>query len=60
MSYVVDPLRWKGDISAVWDAGSAVGTGGTNNWILETAGTATNFIPQTACSSMTLLLALVR
>lgn len=45
VSYVVDPLRWKGDISAVWDAGSAVGTGGTNNWILETAGTATNFIP---------------
>lgn len=31
VSYVVDPLRWKGDISAVWDAGSAVGTGGTNN-----------------------------
>ena len=45
VSYVIDQLRWKGDISAVWDAGSAVGTGGTNNWILETAGTATNFIP---------------
>lgn len=45
VNYVVDQLRWKGDVSAVWDAGTAVGTGGTNNWILETAGTATNFIP---------------
>lgn len=45
VNYVVDQLRWKGDVSAVWDAGTAVGTGGTSNWILETAGTATNFIP---------------
>jgi autotransporter-associated beta strand protein len=45
VNYIVDQLRWKGDVSAVWDAGTAVGTGGTNNWMLETAGTATNFIP---------------
>jgi autotransporter-associated beta strand protein len=45
VSYVIDQLRWKGDVSAVWDAGTAVGTGGTNNWVLETAGTVTNFIP---------------
>ncbi|MEI6247823.1 MAG: autotransporter-associated beta strand repeat-containing protein [Verrucomicrobiota bacterium] len=45
VNYVVEQLRWKGNVSSVWDAGTAVGTGGTNNWTLETAGTATNFIP---------------
>ena len=45
VNYLVEQLRWKGNVSSVWDAGTAVGTGGTNNWTLETAGTATNFIP---------------
>lgn len=45
VNYVVEQLRWKGNTSSVWDAGTAVGTGGTNNWTLETAATATNFIP---------------
>lgn len=45
VDYVVEQLRWKGNVSSDWDAGTAVGTGGTNNWVLETAGTVTNFIP---------------
>lgn len=44
VTYTIDPLVWKGDVSAAWDAGAAVGTGGTANWQLQTAGTATNFI----------------
>ncbi|MFM1903250.1 MAG: hypothetical protein RLZZ440_1150 [Planctomycetota bacterium] len=43
-AYVVDSLVWKGSASSVWDRGTAVGSGGTDNWLLETAATATNFI----------------
>ena len=44
MTYTIDPLVWKGDVSAAWDVGTGVGAGGTSNWQLQTAGTATNFI----------------
>ena len=43
-AYVIDPLVWTGATSTVWDRGSAIGVGGTPNWQLQTAGTATNFI----------------
>jgi autotransporter-associated beta strand protein len=33
-----------GGINSDWDIGTAAGVGGTNNWKLATAGTATNFI----------------
>ncbi len=39
-----DTLKWKGDLSSVWDVGSAANVGGTNNWQLVTGGTATNYI----------------
>jgi len=44
VTYTIDPLVWKGDVSGAWDVGTAVGAGGTANWQLQTAGTATNFI----------------
>ena len=43
-AYVIDPLVWTGATSTVWDRGSAIGVGGTPNWQLQTAATATNFI----------------
>ena len=39
-----DTVKWAGGISSDCDIGSAAGVGGTNNWKLATAGTATNFI----------------
>jgi autotransporter-associated beta strand protein len=44
VTYSLDTLVWKGDTSTTWDRGSAVGTGGTPNWLLQRGGTATNFI----------------
>jgi len=44
VTYTLDSLAWKGDASSIWDRGSAVGTGGTQNWLLQTGSTATNFI----------------
>ena len=43
-AYAIDPLVWTGAVSSTWNKGSAVGAGGTQNWQLQTAGTATNFI----------------
>src|SRR5262249_13003460 len=41
----VDSIRWNGDLSANWDVGAAVGTGGTNNWRLSSnPAVATNFV----------------
>jgi autotransporter-associated beta strand protein len=39
-----DTVKWKGGINDIWDAGTAAGVGGTNNWQLVAAGGATNFI----------------
>jgi autotransporter-associated beta strand protein len=44
VTYTLDSLVWKGDASSIWDRGSAVGSGGTQNWLLQTGGSATNFI----------------
>ena len=44
VTYTIDPLIWKGDVSATWDVGTGVGAGGTSNWQLQTAGTTTNYI----------------
>lgn len=43
-TYVVDSLVWKGNTSVAWDRGITIGSGGTENWQLATAGTATNFV----------------
>ena len=41
----VDSIVWRGDLSATWDVGTAIGTGGTNNWRLSSnPATATNFV----------------
>ena len=40
----VDVVRWRGDASTAWDAGSAIDVGGTANWRLVSQGTATNFV----------------
>ncbi len=37
-------LRWRGDVSSAWNAGSAVDVGGTFNWADAATGAATNFI----------------
>jgi autotransporter-associated beta strand protein len=39
-----DTVKWAGGINGDWDLGTAAGVGGTNNWRLVTAGSATNFI----------------
>ncbi len=39
-----DSVKWTGSTNTTWDLGSSAGVGGTNNWQLVTAGTATNFI----------------
>jgi autotransporter-associated beta strand protein len=39
-----DTVKWTGSINGDWNVGTAPGVGGTNNWQLITAGTATNFI----------------
>jgi autotransporter-associated beta strand protein len=39
-----DSIRWTGAINGTWDKGTAADVGGTNNWVLATGGTATNFI----------------
>ncbi len=44
VTYTVDPLVWKGNLTGTWDAGSAIGTGGTRNWVLSSDGSATNFV----------------
>ena len=44
VTYTVDSLVWKGNVSSTWDKGTAVGVGGTQNWLLQTGGSATNFI----------------
>ncbi|MBU6308327.1 MAG: DNRLRE domain-containing protein [Planctomycetes bacterium] len=44
VTYTLDSLVWKGNASSTWDRGSAVGSGGTQNWLLQTGGSATNFI----------------
>ena len=37
-------ITWTGSISANWDVGSSVGSGGTNNWTWNGPATATNFV----------------
>ncbi len=44
VTYTVDPLVWKGNLSGAWDAGSAIGVGGTQNWQLSSDASATNFV----------------
>ncbi len=44
VTYTVDPLVWKGNVDGFWDAGVAVGTGGTDNWQLSSDASVTNFI----------------
>jgi autotransporter-associated beta strand protein len=44
VTYTLDSLVWKGNTSSTWDKGSAVDIGGTQNWVLQTGGSATNFI----------------
>ena len=44
VTYTVDPLVWNGNLSGIWDAGSAIGTGGTQNWELSSDASATNFV----------------
>lgn len=44
VTYTADPLVWQGNLSATWDAGSAIGTGGTQNWALSSDASATNFV----------------
>ena len=39
-----DSVQWTGAAGGVWDRGSAAGVGGTANWRLAAAGTATNYI----------------
>lgn len=39
-----DTLKWTGSVDGNWDVGTAAGVGGTNNWKLAAAGSATNFI----------------
>lgn len=39
-----DTVKWAGGVNGDWDIGTAAGVGGTNNWRLVAAGTATNFI----------------
>lgn len=39
-----DTVKWSGAINSLWDAGTEAGVGGTPNWQLVTAGTATNYI----------------
>lgn len=39
-----DSVKWSGAVDGAWDAGTAAGVGGTDNWQLVTGGTATNFI----------------
>lgn len=39
-----DSVKWTGAVSNIWDIGSEAGVGGTNNWKLVNAGTATNYI----------------
>jgi len=38
-----DTVKWVGSVNNTWDVGSAANVGGTSNWQLVTAGTATNF-----------------
>ena len=44
VTYTVDPLIWKGNLSGAWDAGSGINAGGTQNWQLASNSTPTNFI----------------
>lgn len=39
-----DSVEWTGAANATWDAGTAPGVGGTNNFTLVQGGTATNFV----------------
>jgi autotransporter-associated beta strand protein len=41
----VDVVTWRGGLSGVWDAGSAIDVGGTPNWVVGSGdGTPTNFV----------------
>jgi autotransporter-associated beta strand protein len=40
----IESVRWVGNLSDVWDVGSDVNVGGTQNWITDPGGTATNFV----------------
>lgn len=39
-----DTIKWTGSVNSTWDVGSEANIGGTKNWQLVNAGTATNFI----------------
>ena len=39
-----DSVKWTGSVNSVWDTGTDPSVGGTFNWQLINAGTATNFI----------------
>lgn len=41
---VTDTTRWGGQVNAIWDTGSTVNVGGTQNWRLNSNNAATNFI----------------
>jgi autotransporter-associated beta strand protein len=41
---LVDSIKWNGNLSANWDAGTAVDVGGTKNFKLNSNAAATNFI----------------
>jgi fibronectin-binding autotransporter adhesin len=40
----IDSIRWKGNLSNVWNVGTAVDVGGTDNWLTQSGGSATNFV----------------
>ncbi len=39
-----DTIIWTGAVSNVWDVGTSVNVGGTNNWKLNSNGNTTNFV----------------
>ncbi|MFM1903652.1 MAG: hypothetical protein RLZZ440_1552, partial [Planctomycetota bacterium] len=40
----ISQIRWTGSTSTVWDAGTAVGVGGTDNWADTSSSQTTNFV----------------
>ncbi|TDU81529.1 putative secreted protein with PEP-CTERM sorting signal [Prosthecobacter fusiformis] len=39
-----DTIKWTGAVNSTWDEGTEANVGGTQNWKLNTGGTATNYI----------------
>ena len=40
----IEAVRWTGSLSDSWDVGTDVNVGGTQNWVTDPGGTATNFV----------------